>query len=185
MTQHTTHKNEAVSPVVGVMLLLIITVLITSLVSSYAGTLSETKEKAPTLIISPEIYRNDTLVWMNIPILSAGDGIHTRDLRIITEWVSLDATSSWINGGGTVTGGFDIYPKGHGVGVQDALDADDFGKYSLLGGTLMYIDTVDGCNALFGPDWDKLQEGDIVTLKIIHLPSRATIAEQKIMVREV
>jgi hypothetical protein len=114
---------------------------------------------------------------MNIDVLSAGDGIPTSELRIITEWKS---------GGNTISGGESSngYPKGRGAGVGSSEEAD-FGKYTLLGGTLMYIDTSDGCQALFGSRCDAPKEGDLVTLRIIHIPSQSTIANQEILVRGV
>jgi hypothetical protein len=118
---------------------------------------------------------------MNIAVLSAGNGIQTRDLRLITEWKSY----SGARGKGNATGARENekYPTGHGAGVQEG--ATDFGEYTLFGGTLMYIDNAEGCTALFGPDWTELDEGDLVTLKIIHILSQATIAEKEIIVRRV
>jgi FlaG/FlaF family flagellin (archaellin) len=182
MTKYTTHKNAAVSPIIGVMLLLIVTVMIAAIVSSYASSLSETHGKTPQLIITPEIYKDATDdLYMNIPVLSVGSGLHTRDLRIITEW-----RSSGKSGGGNMAGGraTDKYPTGHGAGVPTGTGATDFGNYTLLGGTLMYVNTTDGRTALFGPDWASLGEGDLVKLKIIHIPSQATIVDQDIIVRE-
>jgi FlaG/FlaF family flagellin (archaellin) len=182
MTQRTTCNDSAISPVIGVMLLLTVTVMIVAIVSSYASGLSETKDKPPQLIISPEIYRDSRLVYMNIPVLSAGDGIHTRDLKIITEWRSFGAS-----GGGSVEGRDrkNIYPTGHGAGVRSDTGADEFGSYTLLGGTLMYVDSAAGCIALFGSDWEKPKAGDLVTLRIIHHPSQAVIVNQDIVVRRV
>ena len=182
MTKLVKKCDNAVSPVIGVMLLLIITVLIAAIVSSYAGGLSETKTKTPQLVINPEVYiKNDDSLHMNIAVLSAGDGILTRNIRLITEWKTFDAT-----GGSSTTGsGTDIYPTGRGAGVQTGTGAADFGNYTLFGGTLMYIENEAGCIALFGPDWKKLDEGDLVTLKIIHIPSQATIVEREIIVRRV
>lgn len=176
MTQRFIRKNAAVSPIVGVMLLLIMTVLLVAVVSSYAGSLTETRSKAPYIVISPEIYVKGTNVYMNIDVLSAGDGIPTSELRIITEWKS---------GGNTISGGESSngYPKGRGAGVGSSEEAD-FGKYTLLGGTLMYLDS-SGCEALFGSGCTTLNAGDLVTLRIIHIPSQSTIANQEILVRGV
>ena len=198
MTKPFTHKNEAASPVVGVMLLLIITVLIAAVVSSYVGSLSDTKTRPPQLILSPEIYRNDTALSMNMKVLSAGNGIATRDLRVITDWKALDSSggsTSTISGGG-VSGKLSpsgpAYPIGHGAGVrEDPVTSgqllDDFGEYMLLGGTLMYIycdsTNEDGCLQLLGTGWKNLEEGDLVNLKIVHMPSQSTIVDQEIMVR--
>jgi hypothetical protein len=184
MTQ-STKKDPAVTPVLGVMLLLIITVIIAAIVSSYAGGLSGTKTKAPQIIINPEVYiKNDNSLHMNIAVLSAGDGIPTRDLRLITEWRTFDAS-----GRGSTTGASreanDNYPTGHGAGVQTGAGANHFGNYTLFGGTLMSIGDDPGRIALFGPDWNKLNEGDLVTLKVIHIPSQVTIADREIIVRRV
>jgi FlaG/FlaF family flagellin (archaellin) len=178
MTQYITHKNAAASPIVGVMLLLIMTVLLAAIVSSYAGSLTETRNKFPQVIIKPEIYKNATNIVMNIDVLSAGDGIPTSDLRIIIETKS---------GAKSVSGGNpeNKYPKGRGAGVQGNNEVADFGDYMLLGGTLMYIDDTEGCNALFGSDWSALAENDLVRLRIIHIPSQTTIANQEILVKRV
>ena len=195
MTKPVTHKNEAASPVVGVMLLLIITVLIAAVVSSYVGSLSDTKTRPPQLILSPEIYANDTALSMNMKVLSAGNGIPTRDLKVITDWKALDSSGDLISSGGVSgTVASVTYPLGHGAGVkEDPVNPGDllesFGEYMLLGGTLMYIDCdtttskVDGCEQLLGDDWEYLEEGDLVSLKIVHMPSQSTIVDQEIMVR--
>jgi FlaG/FlaF family flagellin (archaellin) len=190
MTQHTTCNDAAISPVIGVMLLLTVTVMIVAIVSSYASGLSETNDKAPQLIISPEIYREYTggtlgKLYMNIPVLSAGNGIQTRDLKIITEWRSFGDS-----GGGSVEGRdrSNKYPTGHGAGVRsDDPKAEEFGSYTLLGGTLMYVKDGPGCEALFGSAWPckNLDEGDLVTLRIVHTPSQAVIVNQDIVVRRV
>ena len=174
----TQRKNTAVSPVIGVMLLLIMTVLLVAVVSSYAGSLTETRNKFPQILINPEIYKDGSQLHMNIDVLSAGDGIPTNDLKILTEWKS---------GGKSVSGGDmdNRYPMGRGAGVNGNEGADFFGNYTLLGGTLMYIDDPDGAQVLFGKNYQDLHENDLVTLILIHIPSQSIIAKHEIPVGKV
>ena len=54
--------GKGVSPVVGVMLMLIATVILAAVVSSFAGSLSSEETKAPLLAISAEAKYNDAIV---------------------------------------------------------------------------------------------------------------------------
>jgi len=44
---HVIHRDEAVSPVVGVMLMLVVTIIIAAIVSGFAGGLAGSQEKVP------------------------------------------------------------------------------------------------------------------------------------------
>ncbi len=176
----TTTKDNAVSPVIGVMLLLIITVIIAAVLSSYVGELSQTRTKAPTLMISPDIYLNDTSMFIDMPVNSAGDGIQTKNLKIITYWTTNSKT-----GGNTTTGISNEYPHGHGIGVKYTENGDHFGNYTLFGGTLMYINTTEGCDAFLGKDWNALHEGDLINIRIIDIPSQATVSDSDVIIRKV
>ena len=82
-------SDDGVSPVVGVMLMLSVTVIIAAIVSAAAGGLSGTEKKAPSAILEVHFYENrsygDNLFSnaMTIEHIS-GNALQTKDLSITT-----------------------------------------------------------------------------------------------------
>ncbi len=54
-------SNEAVSPVVGVMLMLVVTIIIAGVVSAFAGGLTESTDKAPQIMLKGTYSQTDGL----------------------------------------------------------------------------------------------------------------------------
>jgi hypothetical protein len=54
--------DHAVSPVVGVMLMLVVTIIIAAVVSAFAGGLSESTAKAPQLSIGAEVHDGSHII---------------------------------------------------------------------------------------------------------------------------
>ena len=85
-------RESAVSPVVGVMLMLVVTIIIAATVSAFAGGLVGTTDKAPQAAFDVKIVNtywagsgND--VTMTITHLG-GDPIDTARTKIITSWTN-------------------------------------------------------------------------------------------------
>ncbi|OPX71224.1 MAG: hypothetical protein A4E36_00142 [Methanoregulaceae archaeon PtaB.Bin009] len=55
-------KSEAVSPVVGVMLMLVVTIIIAAVVSGFAGGLGQSSSKAPQLSIGIEAHSDQYII---------------------------------------------------------------------------------------------------------------------------
>lgn len=95
-------KDSGVSPVVGVMLMLVVTIVVAAIIASFAGGLTSTSEKAPTSTLDVSLYRGNmkSAVIENI----AGDALETRDLLITVSY------NIPVNYGGTALahGGEDI-----------------------------------------------------------------------------
>ena len=72
--------EKGVSPVVGVMLMLIATVILAAVVSSFAGSLSSEETKAPQLAISAEAKRNDSIIVHH----EGGDPIYLGSIEVRT-----------------------------------------------------------------------------------------------------
>jgi archaeal type IV pilus assembly protein PilA len=174
-------KNDAVSPVVGVMLMLVVTIIIAAVVSAFAGGLATGQSKAPAISVSSHIRNDGTYAgsFAEFAIQSADQPIPTKDLKIVTSWTTINRDDgTQISGGATVTGppasgslpnyhqgsavSSDYYaynsPIGFGAGVNRSstmLSApinvtigsttykyynypdQDFGNYTLMGGTIM------------------------------------------------
>ncbi len=67
--------NEAVSPVVGVMLMLVVTIIIAAVVSAFAGGLTESTDKAPQVSLKATYSQTDGLTISH----QGGDAIATID----------------------------------------------------------------------------------------------------------
>jgi len=72
--------RKGVSPVVGVMLMLIATVILAAVVSSFAGSLSSEETKAPQLAISAEARYNDAIIVHH----EGGDPIYLGSIEVRT-----------------------------------------------------------------------------------------------------
>ncbi len=75
--QHRT--SEAVSPVVGVMLMLVVTIIIAAVVSAFAGGLSASKDKAPTVTISATYSQQYGMTLSH----NGGNAISTSDTIVM------------------------------------------------------------------------------------------------------
>lgn len=91
-------RESAVSPVIGVMLMLVVTIIVAALVSSFSGGLSDSAEPAPTTAFDISIRAGDEVgngVKSNAPgpapecvvlTMVSGDTLSSADLQIITTY---------------------------------------------------------------------------------------------------
>ena len=71
-------KEDAVSPVIGVMLMLVVTIVIAAVVAAFAGGLSSDVEMAPTAALDIDVYADGKV---KIESLS-GEALITKDITI-------------------------------------------------------------------------------------------------------
>ncbi|MBP2134047.1 FlaG/FlaF family flagellin (archaellin) [Methanomicrobium sp. W14] len=83
-------KNDsAVSPVVGVMLMLVVTIIIATVVSGFAGGLvASGSQKSPALSMDVKITNSGTWTGSGFSAVVTGvsEPIQTSDLKIVTSW---------------------------------------------------------------------------------------------------
>jgi len=85
-----TFQEHAVSPVIGVMLMLVVTIIIAAIVASFGGGMSGTTEPAPVASIDVSIDLNYDPGWggLTAPYMLlhhlGGDSLKTQDLQIVT-----------------------------------------------------------------------------------------------------
>ena len=72
-------KNEAVSPVIGVLLMLTLTLIIAAIVNSYAGGLVDTEPKAPSATIQATYSQTGGMEIRHV----SGDPIPTSSVKVI------------------------------------------------------------------------------------------------------
>lgn len=83
--------NKAVSPVIGIMLMLVVTVILAAAVSSSSSGLMKSTEKAPFAVFDVKIVKDGpnemggpgNTSFFNIKHIT-GDAINTKDLKIVT-----------------------------------------------------------------------------------------------------
>ncbi len=71
-------KEDAVSPVIGVMLMLVVTIVIAAVVAAFAGGLGSDVEMAPTAALDIDVFSNGKV---KIESLS-GEALITKDITI-------------------------------------------------------------------------------------------------------
>jgi len=238
-------NEEAVSPVVGVMLMLVVTIIIAAVVSGFAGGLAGGTQKAPQVSMDVSIkntgYAASSYILFDVQAVS--EPIPTRDLKISTYWSTINSTGDPVSGGAVVTAGqednthYSSYnyhsPIGFGKGVSDSLvqqktsgqypEEQQFGNYTLVPGTTMRNNAVgyagssysygygvvnpyeyfaygtswvddgdgvleagessDGMMAILGYNWNELRPGDLVNIKITHIPSGKLILDTTVGVQ--
>jgi FlaG/FlaF family flagellin (archaellin) len=228
-------KEAAVSPVVGVMLMLVVTIIIAAVVSGFAGGLAGGTQKAPQVSMDVSIkntgYAASSYILFGVQAVS--EPIPTRDLKISTYWSTTNKTAgdgSIITGGSIVTAALNYpnteyysytyhSPLGFGEGVignqstSGSYINQQFGNYTLIPGTAMknsaagyttgggygygygdqyeylinsgYWDDgdTDGMIAILGENWNDLRPGDLVDIKIVHIPSGKLILDTTVGVQ--
>ena len=73
-------SNEAVSPVVGVMLMLVVTLIIAAIVSGFAGSLTHSVSSTPQAVITAEYSQADGMIITH----SGGDSIPLGQVKFAT-----------------------------------------------------------------------------------------------------
>jgi len=74
------NKNIAVSPVIGVLLMLTLTLIIAAIVNSYAGGLMQTESKAPSVTMQTSYSLSQGLKLQHM----SGDPFSTASVKLIT-----------------------------------------------------------------------------------------------------
>jgi len=93
--------TRAVSPVIGVMLMLVATIILAAVVSSYSSGLTDTKEKAPQLTITTDWKIDDNVIKVQH---AGGDPVAPNDIRIVLTTydgtqISVDMNNVTFSGG--------------------------------------------------------------------------------------
>ena len=206
--------EDAVSPVVGVMLMLFVTVIIAAVVSAFAGGFtSGGSQAAPTISLDVQVINTGSAYGSGFfaTVTSVSAPVKTQNLRLITAWSTTNRTHTdqALNGGNRsayVSGStVEVPPLGYGPGITDGVtNGDNFGNYTLVAGTglvatpdLSYgnatqsvqpyqypTPVVDDISKVLGTNWQNLKEGDIVTVSLVDVSSGKIIYQKSIPVTE-
>jgi archaeal type IV pilus assembly protein PilA len=210
-------NDHGVSPVVGVMLMLSVTVIIAAIVSAAAGGLSGSEKKAPSAILEVHFYENrsygdsDNPFYVNAMTIEhiSGNPLQTKDLSISTYF--RNESNQLIKG--SLIGEKSVSVDSDYCGVlfindQDRFDGPPlrssdtgykswFGNASavLMAGDVLitpaqYYDGTSQENLALDTILnlgDKASDhgykaGDIITVKIVHIPSGQVIFDKDVVV---
>lgn len=151
-------NEEGVSPVVGVMLMLVVTIIIAAVVSGFAGGLASTQQKAPAASFECRISNSGGWGTSTFDLLckSTDVAIPTKDLKLVTMWTMKNGTvvRTVITGPSNTPNTYYNYttewntkynsPLGFGPGVNQTMYSGSyypdqhFGNYTLVAGTRMH-----------------------------------------------
>lgn len=194
--------EKAVSPVIGVMLMIVVTVILAAAVSSYASGVFTVAEKPPNAVFTVSLVKDMeppgmagyTVSYLSIEQVS-GDSISTKNLKIVTEWkgniteVLPNSMNTNYTSGGKEKNGTSPYLNDPSKGRFGSNPMKDFGNYTIQPGAVMMADEYNnyagttGMKAVLGENWSSgLDKGDWVTVKIINVPTRSVIFQAKAVV---
>lgn len=178
-------NDSAVSPVVGIMLMLTVTLILAAIISGFTGGIAKSQQKPPQLVFEGSVVHDTDNSFLDIRIISVSEGIPTKDLKLQTEWRN---QSNQINRC-TLTPnsqnvGTNTYPLGYGPGVGNYKGSSNFGNFTLLAGTRLNANaTVSrAISAVLTPYWNEISEGTPIRIQFVHVPSGAIIADKEITV---
>ena len=183
-------QDPAVSPVVGIMLMLTVTLILAAIISGFAGGIAHTQQKPPQLLFEASMVNDITTPansFLEIRVISVSEGIHTRDLKLQTEWRNQSSQPNRrVIMPNSVNANGKTYPLGYGPGVQSEDGASDFGNYTLLAGTRMNVNNSvpTSMDAVLSDGWNAktggINDGTPIRIQFVHVPSGAIIADKEI-----
>ena len=187
-------KNEdAVSPVIGVMLMIVVTVVIAAIVSGFAGGMSSSQDAAPTAALQCSIVKenadNTVMTFKHV----SGDSLKTADLRFYVSYINSAGTpvqkrtqgasvSGFINSQGNLVSAKVPYLTDVKVGdVGD--DATNYGNFIWNPGQIITTGNAKGFKAITDLDASSVKIGDIINIKIVDTSSQKAVFDRDVRVQ--
>ena len=84
-------KDDAVSPVIGVMLMLSITIIIAAVLMAFAGGMADTKPSTPSVDLSAEFVKSGEDIVLRLSH-NGGDALNPKDIRV-TAYVTTETAN--------------------------------------------------------------------------------------------
>ena len=95
-------KDDAVSPVIGVMLMLSITIILAAVLMAFAGGMADTKPSTPSVDLSAEFVKSGEDIVLRLSH-NGGDALNPKDIKVTAYVTTLDASSESITLSGLIT----------------------------------------------------------------------------------
>jgi len=175
-----TEKEKAVSPVVGVMLMLVVTIVLAAVVSSFSGGMATETDKAPQAALEVHFYKNGLEGYAMTMEHLSGDYIPTKDVQLILYYKDQKVTISPSTSNAPYLN--DVSRAGY---FSDS--RSHFGNYTLIPGDIAVIPL--DKTASFSDndikdflDWDNVTQYDTIEVKILHTPSQKFIYDREVVI---
>ena len=152
-------KDDAVSPVIGVMLMLSITIIIAAVLMAFAGGMADTKPATPSVDLSAEFVKNGSDIVLRLSH-NGGDALNSKDIRV-TAYVTTESSS------------------GEQLIIKDLIPADDTSWNAGESITL----NAENTKSLLGIDYvnSAAEKSTPVEIGIYHTPSANVIYHETIL----
>lgn len=200
------NTNDAVSPVIGVMLMLVVTIIIAAFVSTFAGHAFGNTETTPSAAIDVKILSDggeDSDQYVMLIEHHGGSSIPTSDLRIISYYAPPTSTGKTMQRGevtSSTTAVKNMVINGETIASVKVPYLNDvargepgdngtsFGDYTFSSGDVMSTGGNAGTSKVLGFDVSKADEfgfgrGSAVDVKIVHLPSQKALYSGRVIVQ--
>lgn len=204
-----TVQEHAVSPVVGVMLMLVVTIIIAAVVSAFAGGMGSGTQKAPQASIEVKIdSAADNTMGSSSTVMTftelSGDPIQTKDLAIITYYKNKAGKTyknkQTITSPATVLYSYHTNTPSRVPFLNDMRSGYnydnpatmDFGNFTWKTGGILSTGTTAGTASLLAINSTAIPAtiadndfgpGSIVDVKILHIPSGQYIFNKEVIVQ--
>ena len=115
-------NEDAVSPVIGVMLMLVVTIVIAAVVAAFAGGLATETESAPVAVLDADVYAGDKKIVLRS---LSGDNLDlsATSVKLLTLDGDIVATKDGIGSGYLTPGMTKPIKDGLSIEKEDALKA--------------------------------------------------------------
>ena len=118
-------KEDAVSPVIGVMLMLVVTIVIAAVVAAFAGGLATETEAAPVVVLDADVYANgNNAATLTLRSLS-GDNLQKDETAVKVH--SLDGKTEYASFSQIGTSGY--FKPGEKITLEPMTSAPTVGEY--------------------------------------------------------
>ena len=125
-------NEDAVSPVIGVMLMLVVTIVIAAVVAAFAGGLATETEATPVAVLDADVYTDEVIIRHlsgdNLQKDETAVKVQSLDGKTTYATISQIGTSGYLKPGERVTGTVTNAPAGDYVEVSVIVD----GKHIVL-----------------------------------------------------
>lgn len=135
-------SNEAVSPVIGVMLMLVVTIIVAAVVSAFAGGMIDGQETVPQASISGSFSIADGMTISN----NGGDPLSTENIDFVLRLSDLFGSEMEAKGVDTIDKTIIYKLDSDGNKTQLMNDLGEYGFFSFSAGDTLYINE-SNCNA--------------------------------------
>jgi hypothetical protein len=201
--------DHAVSPVIGVMLMIVVTIIIAAVVSAFAGGLVGEQKKVPVALFEMKLYssfqdeaaasggRSFTVggtsypVYGGVPqfmvIMKSGEPLPTKDLKLVTYRTASNGTVLKHEYTGETTWGegglyWDL-PYHKGTSIETSEDTWGGGNSIIHPGEVYRANSAAPVNKVLGDGVSSLAVGDTIEVNIVHTPTNAIIYHQVVTVQ--